>query len=131
MTLREDRHRTQPWGLHGGRAAPKARATITRAQGQSEEIPSKGMFSLFAGDCVCCWASGGAGYGDPLQRDPQAVKQDIVDGKISAEAAREEYGVVLADSDVDLAATQTRRDGLRAKLGPINWTYDRGEQGRT
>ena len=65
------------------------------------------------------------------QRDPQAVKQDIVDGKISAEAAREEYGVVLAGSDVDLAATQTRRDGLRAKLGPINWTYDRGEQGRT
>jgi len=131
MTLREDRHRTQPWGLHGGRAAPKARAQITRAQGQSEDIPSKGVFSLSAGDRVCCWASGGAGYGDPLERDPQAVKQDIVDGKISAAAAREAYGVLLAGADVDLAATQSRRDAMRATLGPINWTYDRGEQGRT
>ena len=57
--------------------------------------------------------------------------QDILDGKISAEAAREEYGVLFAGSDVDLTATQSRRDELRAKLEPINWTYDRGEQGRT
>ena len=89
------------------------------------------MFSLSAGDRVCCWASGGAGYGDPLERDPQAVKQDVIDGKISAAAAREEYGVLLAGAEVDLAATQSRRDALREKLGPTNWTYDRGEQGRT
>jgi hypothetical protein len=39
--------------------------------------------------------------------------------------------VLLAGADVELAATQSTRDALRAKFGPTNWTYDRGEQGRT
>ena len=131
MTLREDRHRTQAWGLHGGRPAPRARAQITRARGTCEDIPSKGVFALSAGDRVCCWASGGAGYGDPFERDPHAVRQDVLDGKIREDAAREDYGVMLASSEVDLRATQRRRDELRAKHGPINWIYDRGQQGRT
>ena len=131
MTLREDRHRTQAWGLHGGRPAPPARARITRAQGPGEDIPSKGMFALSTGDRVCCWASGGAGYGDPLERDPHAVRQDILDGKIREDAAREAYGVVLAGTEVDPAATRRRREQLRAQHGPTDWIYDRGEQGRT
>ncbi|GAA4701269.1 hydantoinase B/oxoprolinase family protein [Pseudonocardia yuanmonensis] len=60
------------------------------------------------------WQSGG-GYGDPLRRDPAAVAEDVREAKVSAEAAASVYGVVLnADGAVDAAATDARRDALRA-----------------
>jgi len=40
---------------------------------------------------------GGGGFGDPFERDPQAVARDVLDGKVSVEAARELYGVVVED----------------------------------
>jgi N-methylhydantoinase B len=57
------------------------------------------------------WAAGG-GYGDPLQRDPEAVARDIRDGNVTADSARELYAVVLVAGDppaVDAAATETER----------------------
>ena len=66
MTLREDRHRARAWGLFGGRPPPLAKAEIRQANGERKTIPSKGVFSLRAGDRVRCWTAGGAGYGDPL-----------------------------------------------------------------
>ena len=132
MTLREDRHRTRPWGLYGGKPAALARAEIARAGGAREAIPSKGVFALSAGDRVTCWASGGAGYGDPLERNPAQVREDVIDGKITATAALDDYGVVFRNrTDVDVERTQARRAELRAHRGSIDWTYDRGEQGRT
>jgi N-methylhydantoinase B len=132
MTLREDRHRTRAWGLFGGRPAALARAEIVR-DGERRPIGSKGVFALAAGDRIHCWAAGGAGYGDPLERDPERVLADLVDGKISASAAREEYGVVLSPDlqQVDRAATDLRRADLRRQRGPVTWTYDRGEMGRS
>src|SRR4030095_11757377 len=132
MTLREDRHRTRPWGLYGGKPAALARAEIPRAGGGRGKIPSKGVFALTAGDPVTCWASGGAGYGDPLERNPAQVREDVIDGKITDTAALDDYGVVFRNgTDVDVDRTQARRAELRAGRGSIDWTYDRGEQGRT
>jgi N-methylhydantoinase B len=131
MTLREDRHRTQPWGLYGGKPALLARAEISRGAGPHESIASKGVFALAAGDRVTCWASGGAGYGDPLQRDAAQVREDIIDRKITPAAAREDYGVVFTQArDVDIDATQRLRAELRAARGATDWTYDRGQQRR-
>jgi N-methylhydantoinase B len=130
MTLREDRHRTRPWGLYGGRPPPLAHAEIKRAGGASESILSKGVFALSAGDRVLCWASGGAGYGDPLERDPALVREDVADGKISADAARADYGVILSGANVDEAATQRERSARLAKTGTTHDLYDRGERNR-
>ncbi|MEU7813762.1 hydantoinase B/oxoprolinase family protein [Pseudonocardia sp. NPDC049154] len=61
------------------------------------------------------WQSGG-GYGDPLRRDPAAVAEDVIEAKVSAEAAADVYGVVLtADGEVDAAATEARREAARAE----------------
>lgn len=57
---------------------------------------------------------GGGGYGDPLQRDPEAVALDIRESKVSEAAAADIYGVVLVDGAVDEEATRARRDELRA-----------------
>jgi N-methylhydantoinase B/oxoprolinase/acetone carboxylase alpha subunit len=131
MTLREDRHRTRGWGLYGGHPAALARAEIIRG-GEAQEIPSKGVFAVRAGDHIHCWTSGGAGYGDPLEREPDRVLTDLIDGKISPAAAYGHYGIVLTgDANlVDLGASEERRNQLRRSRGEINWTYDRGEMGR-
>lgn len=131
MTLREDRHRTQAWGLFGGKPAALAHAEIKRPTGERAAIPSKGIFALTAGDRVHCWASGGAGYGDPLERDPQRVAEDVKDRKISLAAARDDYGVVVdADGCCDKEATARLRKQLASERGPVTWTYDRGIMGR-
>lgn len=56
---------------------------------------------------------GGGGYGDPLLRDPEAVRHDILEDKVTASAAEDVYGVVLGDEGVDRAATESRRSALR------------------
>ena len=73
---------------------------------------------LGPGDRVRLVSPSGGGYGDPLERDPALVADDVLEGFVSVESADATYGVVLgADGSVDEAATATRRDALRADGG--------------
>jgi N-methylhydantoinase B len=91
------------------------------------------MIELHPGDQLWEYIAGGAGYGDPLERDPGLVLADVLDGKVSPESARETYGVVLVSEGdaVDELGTKERREALRRRRGPITWTFDRGVDGRT
>jgi N-methylhydantoinase B len=51
-------------------------------------VPSKLATTLLAGDRVVFETAGGSGYGDPARRDPEDVRADLADGKISAEGAK-------------------------------------------
>ena len=51
---------------------------------------------MLAGQVVRVVTTGGGGWGDPLEREPELVLRDVVEGKVSPDAARDEYGVVLA-----------------------------------
>jgi N-methylhydantoinase B len=75
------------------------------------------MIVLHPGDQLWEYIAGGAGYGDPLQRDPAAVLADVLDGKVTAATARGEYGVVLtADGTVlDEVKTKDERAARRAR----------------
>ena len=53
------------------------------------------MRRLKRGDVLSIQLSGGGGFGDPAHRDPQAVQDDVADGFISAQAAREDYGMEI------------------------------------
>jgi N-methylhydantoinase B len=63
---------------------------------------------------------GGAGFGPALERDPQAVRDDVLDEYVSVAAAREKYGVVLTgslqeyDLQVDVAGTEALRQKMKA-----------------
>jgi N-methylhydantoinase B len=70
---------------------------------------------LAAGDIFEVLGGGGGGYGDPLDRWPEGVADDVASGLVSREAAATRYGVVIASGTVDVAATATRRDALRAE----------------
>ena len=59
-----------------------------------------------------------AGYGDPLERDPELVREDILDDFTTLELARAAYGVVFTDEqslEIDAEATEALRTELRAE----------------
>jgi len=132
VSHRGERFASMPWGLHGGAPAPSGRAFILRRDGSREELPSKKMIVLHPGDQLWEYIPGGAGYGDPLERDAEMVTADVLDGKVSRASAREAYGVVLtADGGaVDEPATKESREALRRERGRIDWLFDRGVDGR-
>jgi N-methylhydantoinase B len=61
---------------------------------------------------------GGGGYGDPLARDPALVCEDVRTGKVSAERAREVYGVIIdpTGGTVDEGGTTQLRSALRTRV---------------
>lgn len=125
---RAERFTTQPWGLYGGKPAQAWYSEIVRTTGAKEPIPAKLIFPMNEGDQLHLYSGGGGGYGDPLKRKEAAVLEDVLDGKVSLESARADYGVVIRPEDMQVDAEQTAR--LRAQLaherGEINWTFDRG-----
>ena len=75
-------------------------------------LRNKGTQSIPSGECLHLEMPGGGGYGDPLNRDAEQVAIDVRDGMVSAQAAREHYGVILDDQGaVDTAATEKQRAG--------------------
>ena len=119
LSHRRDRHDFAPWGLQGGQSAPRCRTDLVRRDGRIEALPSKILTYLEPGDALEIYTTGGGGYGDPLGRDPAAVLEDVLDGRVSPEAARQTYGIVLdpAGRAVDAAATEALRRSMRAGNG--------------
>lgn len=81
--------------------------------GELTELPHYGFVTLADGERLVSITAGGGGYGLPFERDPDAVRKDVVEGLVTRERAREVYGVSLDDDlDVDVAATATARGRL-------------------
>jgi N-methylhydantoinase B len=103
-------------GLEGG-LPPKRLNGVVAHPGTDRELgPPNCMqagFPLAPGDRYIAWTAGGGGFGDPLGRDPEAVRWDVKNGYVSPESARDVYGVVLdAAGALDVAATDARRREL-------------------
>jgi N-methylhydantoinase B len=101
--------KTDGWGI--GKGSPGARNEVVLRPG-TEEAVSTGTCrdSFAAGERLWNRSGGGGGYGDPEDRPPEAVRDDVLDGYVSREAAREAYGVVITDDgSIDRAATRTLR----------------------
>jgi N-methylhydantoinase B len=63
---------------------------------------------------------GGGGYGDPLMREPASVAKDVAEGKVTPQAAREVYGVILIkDLRADEEATRLCRQEFRSTRGAV------------
>jgi N-methylhydantoinase B len=119
------------WGVEGGRAGQPFRVTVDPGGPRERVLP--GLVDdepIPAGTLVRVETTGGGGWGDPLDREPSRVVLDVVQGKASARAARDEYGVVLAaspdgETGHDLAATASLRQELREARGRLAF-FDRG-----
>ena len=123
MTHEADRHEDTPWGAFGGGLGTVGRLTVHSAAdpGRVTDLPAK--FSgarMNEGDVVSYFSPGGGGFGDPLERDPAKVLDDLLDEFITLEHAETVYGVAFERVDdgygyaVDPAATEARRAAMRA-----------------
>ncbi len=88
---------------------------VREIDGEHIDLGAKpGHFVLNHEDVFEYTFQGGGGYGDPLDRDPQAVARDVLWGAVSVQAARDLYGVVLRENgSADLAGTETLRRQIR------------------
>ena len=119
LTANADRHVIPPSGFFGGSEGTVNRFTITRAGRELtfRELFGTASLSKFAnlqaqeGDVLNVTQGGGAGYGDPLERDPSLVASDVRNGYASLERARADYGVVLSPgaNEADVLATNRLR----------------------
>jgi N-methylhydantoinase B len=111
LGIQSGRFRYAPEGLASGLSGAKAQFLVNGAKGNPY-----GLTQLKPGDVVLMDAAGGGGYGDPLERDPGLVGEDVVDGYVSVEAARKHYGVVIdpVTGRPDVAATEKVRKAIRA-----------------
>jgi N-methylhydantoinase B len=117
-----DRSILSCWGLKGGRAGKPFRVTVD-PDGPSER-QLEGLVDdepISAGTLIRIDTTGGGGWGDPLEREPDLVALDVVQGKVSESSARDDYGVVLGDA----IATEALRAELRASRGFVPF-FDRG-----
>lgn len=100
-----DRERAVVWGIKGGLPSMPHGLSLTRAD-SNQEMWLGSVFSdmpLASGDRFSRPTAGGGGYGDPLERDPELVREDVADEYVSVGRARKDYGVVLRVLDADLA----------------------------
>lgn len=88
-----DRQKFAPFGLFGGKEGAKGKFTLNPGTSEERVAKSKGLDYLNAGDVVSLCLPGAGGYGDPKERDLQALLRDVRDGKVSLRSAREDYDV--------------------------------------
>jgi N-methylhydantoinase B len=77
-----------------------------------------GLTLCQTGDVIQFLSAGGGGYGDAFERDPEAVRQDVTNGYVSIEKAREDYGVIIDSGtlEVELAETENLRAAKKKAL---------------
>ncbi|MGD9033625.1 MAG: hydantoinase B/oxoprolinase family protein [Desulfobacteraceae bacterium] len=110
LGMQSGRFRYPPEGLFGGKNGSKAQFLVNGEPGNPY-----GLTQLNPGDVVTMDAAGGGGYGDPLEREMELVESDVIEGYVSIERTREDYGVVIdpETGKVDVAATQKLRKALK------------------
>jgi N-methylhydantoinase B len=109
VAVQAGRFRYPPEGMFGGRPGTTARFERNR-----QPADPSGLTHCERGDVIEFHSAGGGGYGDPLERDPEAVQADVADGYVSIERARADYGVVIDPGTlkVDLEASRKLREDV-------------------
>jgi len=115
LQIRSDRRDHPPYGLQGGLPGAPSDVSIRRADGHEEPWPAKFLTTVHDGDVLRIRLAGGGGHGNPFDRSPLLVLDDVLEDKMSIEHARNAYGVVIGGGlgtplEVDTVGTA----GLRA-----------------
>lgn len=93
VSLWLERTVTAPWGLFGGEAGTTAQGTLTQPDGEELELLKCSHVAFAPGARLRLVTAGGGGYGPASERERELIEADVADGYVSAEAARERYGL--------------------------------------
>ena len=113
-----ERTKSAPFGLFGGLAGATGRIRLEDGAGNMRDVRAKGAFELRDGATLHLDAPGSGGYGPPRERDPERIRQDLLDGYITAEAARRDYQVDPAKLLDGEGGRRLTRGRIRACYGP-------------
>ena len=118
ITLGTERRKIRPWGLMGGKPGGGSDCWIISPEGEKQALPSKVTTQVEPGTRIALRTAGGGGFGDPLERDPQKVQNDVEEDLISVDRAKDEYGVVIntTTNKIDNEATALLRKQFTSKV---------------
>ncbi len=121
-----DRTRFTGWGIAGGLAGGPSKFILNPGTNREHDLKNTDILTMGPGDVLHVSCGGAGGWGNPLQRDPEAVLLDWRRGWVSVEHARDAYGVVIEDGVLDHGATQAER-ASRSGEG-VDGFYDLGPE---
>ena len=118
LQLRSDKRKFLPYGLHGGKPGTPSWNIVNPGDSQVV-LPTLAVAPMRRDDVLLHIMASGGGWGDPLERDPELVRDDVLNEKLTAEYARREYGVAFEPDklQVDRAATELLRSELLSARG--------------
>lgn len=114
-SISTERAELSPWGLAGGGAGWRSRCYL-KIRRTVESLPGKVTRAVPVSNTMILETAGGGGLGDPLERDPELVRENVLDGLISPQAAAKKYGVIFKpgrDMEIDQESTRLNRTSLR------------------
>ena len=97
-----------PLGLRGGSAGAAAVVTLTTPDGITRSLPSKGAFAAPAGSMIDMLTPGSGGFGWATERNSSSIGRDLLDGYVSASAAKRDYGITEPDDLLKAAAAEDK-----------------------
>jgi len=120
LGLHGDRHLVAPWGAAGANDGVTAEFWVNRHTDEARKVPSKIIaLPMRQGDVFTVMTPGAGGYGDPFERDVEAVLEDVLNERVSVEAAEELYGVAMIRQNgrivLDVDETNRLRAGRRSR----------------
>jgi N-methylhydantoinase B len=104
-----DRSRFRAWGILGGGPGAPSGFLLNPGTNRERILGNTDTVTMEPGDVIHIHSPGGGGRGDPLAREPERVALDVQRGYVSVAAARDDYGVIITDGEVDTDATNALR----------------------
>ena len=114
LSLWFDRSVTPAWGLLGGQDGIGPDVQVDLPDGEELHILKVNARPIPNGTVVTTRTGGGGGFGEALERDPNLVREDVLDGYVTVESARDDYGVIFND---DMTINESATQAQRAQMG--------------
>ncbi len=112
LTVAYTRSKVLPWPLKGGREGSPNHIEIVRSDGKIEDYSVVSGLTVNAGEVIRVLTATGAGWGDPMRRDLELVKDDVKNGYVTPEQAEKYYGVVIDPKTLAVKKLLGKRQAL-------------------
>lgn len=112
----QDRLSFQPWGLVGGKAGNLGEVYLDKDTADEQKLSKLKMLPVEKNHVITFVSPSGGGWGNPLERDSVSVLGDVINGLLSVEKAKDDYGVVIVQSGEEYSVSQSETMLLREKM---------------